>query len=186
MNKSFSSTCIVLFFIMICSSFFPLASAYDFGKGGPQFHYANPLRTLNPQSNTQPNYSFTIILPNNTSAHITGILSNSNYTALKNNIATMAVINIVPTNSPANLNYCPVALAILNGQDGYLNLVYNTTRNLDLTPMIYPDYCFVETGPNPIDGNGIIPVPEFPTSLLVLMIIPMILVVMIPYWKYHK
>lgn len=146
------------------------ASAEQFSYGpGPHFQYANPKATLNPQSSPSTDEVFTIILPDNNSPHIIGIFSPDNFTKLQNNIATMAVVNITPTNAPPNLNYCPVARAILEGQDGYLYLIYNKTSGKDLTDDVYPPSCYAETGPNPINGHGATPVPEFgPISAIVL------------------
>lgn len=140
-----------------------ISSAHaDFSYGsGPHFQYANPKATLNPQSSPSTDEAFTIILPDNNSPHVIGIFSPDNFTRLQNSIATMAVVNITPTNAPANLNYCPAALQILNGQDGYLYLIYNKTSGKDLTDLVYPPSCYTETGPNPINGHGAVPVPEF-------------------------
>lgn len=167
MNKLLAVLFVVAF-VTIVSSHFAYADIINFGKGGQQFHYGNPKATLNPQSSTSTNYFVTIILPDNNSPQITGILSNANYSLLQQNIATMAVVNIIPTNTPSNLDYCKTALSILEGQDGYLNLIYNVTKGVDLTGLVYPSMCYVETGKNPIDGQPISTPEFFGTSMIVL------------------
>lgn len=104
------------------------------------------------------------------------IVDQKNYTALKNNVGFFTACGdfnnglceppVVTTASPT-INYCPVALMILKNQDGYLNKTFTVAANgtviKDLTNYIYPSYCYTETGPNPINGNNVIPVPEFNT-----------------------
>ena len=141
------------------------ADAINYGKGGPQFHYANPFKTFQTAPNSD--WYVEIHLPANNATVITAILSPGNYTDLEQNIATMAVENISPTNVAPTTNYCPIALAILQGQDGYLSMYYNATTGFDRTNQIYPAYCIPETGTNPIDGQST--VPEFPFAQIILI-----------------
>ena len=136
-----------------------------FGNGGPHFQFN--IHAAIPQNITS--YHVTIILPNSTFPHIDKIISKDNFTSLQNNIATMAVVNIYPTNAQPSSNYCPIAKEILLGQDGYLGLIYNQTTNKDMTSFVYPPYCYIETGKNPINGQGLIPSPEFPGILFLIM-----------------
>lgn len=130
------------------------------------------------------NYFFQIIItPTGVQANDV-TLDQKNYTALKNNVGFFTACGgfnnglceppVVTSNSPT-MNYCPLAKMILVNQDGYLNKTYTVLANgtliKDLTGFIYPSYCYTETGPNPINGNHIVPVPEFPVNTLVLVAI---------------
>lgn len=133
-----------------------------------------------PQFQGVVNYFFHIIItPTGVQANdIT--LDQKNYTALKNNVGFFTACGgfnnglceppVVTQNSPT-MNYCPLAKMILINQDGYMNKTYTVSTNgtviKDLTGFIYPSYCYTETGPNPINGNNIVPVPEFPSGVIV-------------------
>lgn len=133
---------------------------------------------LNQNSGT--NEHVEIHLPANGAQTIDGILSPDNFTSLKANPAVMAVVNIYTTTASPTLNYCPNALYILQNQGTpeYLNKFYDVSKGLDLTGYVYPAYCYVESGNNPINGNGSQTVPEFgPVAALTLAIAVLSLVV---------
>lgn len=126
------------------------------------------------------NYFFEIIITPTGVKETNVVLSQSNYTALKNNVAFFTACGgfnnglcqppVITSSSPTT-NYCPLALKILLNQDGYISKLYNVTKGVDLTGYVYPSYCYTETGPNPINGQGIPSVPEFPTGLLVFTLV---------------
>jgi hypothetical protein len=185
-NKLLIGLAISLFITSACSptpSFATIPPTIEkmFGVGGSQFHYANPMRTLTPQATPFPNYEFDIMMPTG-SCDITGsfapgggclgssiILSNDNFTDLKSGVGTESVINIQSTSNAPTTGYCKLALYILTNQDGYLNRIYNSTTGVDLTPLVYPSYCWAETGPNLVDGKGPVPSPEFGFNMLPLI-----------------
>lgn len=125
---------------------------------------------LNAGTGPNLNEFVTINLPQNGAPVIQGILSHDNYTALENNVAVMRV-QFGTTSAPPTLNYCPQAKIILENQGvpSYLNKFYNDSETpiLNLTHFIYPDYCDIETGPNPVDHTyKITSVPEFNPALI--------------------
>ncbi len=145
----------VLAFLSILAFIFLLpayAEKIDFGNGGSQFQYV-PSNNTAPSTVTAPNYHVEIHLPQNGAMIIMGILSNGNFTHLKENIATMAVENIYTTTELPSLNYCPVAKYILDNQDGYYKRIAN------LTQYVLPVWCYKEVYPA---------VPEFPTLTSIL------------------
>lgn len=120
------------------------------------------LPELNRAITGQPqNWSLDVFLPDGT-CNVTGemdnhgncdvspiILSDANFTDLKNNPFVGSVQHIFSTSSGPVTNYCPVAKYVLTHQDGYFYHIEN------ITSLVYPDYCVPETGPSPY------PVPEF-------------------------
>lgn len=120
-------------------------------------------QTQNFQLGNNINYQFSIIITPTGTKETNVILSQDNYTALKNNVAFFTACGtfnnglcqppITTTASPTS-NYCPLAKLILTNQDGYLSKLYNQTSHLDLTSFVYPVYCHSETGPNPINGDS--------------------------------
>ena len=129
---------------------------------------------------TNINYFFEIIITPTGSQEKNVVLSPLNYTAIKNNVGFFTACGgfnnglceppVVTSSSPTT-NYCPLALMILNNQDGYISKLYNVTKGLDLTGYVYPSYCYPETGPNPINGNNTPAIPEFPFAAGVLIFV---------------
>jgi hypothetical protein len=78
------------------------------------------------------------------------VLSNDNFTAFKNNIAIMAVLNIHTTNQVVNTNYCPLAEYTLIHQDGY---AYKTKG---LEKYVVPGYCTSKLNPTPVPEFGLV------------------------------
>lgn len=172
----FKSVLLVLFLVVVTSitGFQAFGTSIDFSKcSTAQFHHCMeylPGQQHNITGAPQ-NWSFDIFLPDGT-CNVSGsmdnqgncnvspkILSDKNFTALKNNPFVGSVQNIFSTSSGPIINYCPVALYTLTHQDGYFYKVQNITN------LIYPDYCVSETGPNPF------PVPEFPQVLSIILAI---------------
>lgn len=118
-----------------------------------------PSQNLSNMSN--PNEYVHIIFPDNTAKQVMGVFNPENYTNLKNN-PTVMYVEFATTSSTPNLNYCPVGKASLLGQDGYLIKLYNPTAHINYTHLAYPDFCYTETGNNPIDGSGPKAIAEFP------------------------
>ena len=148
--------------------------------------------------NSTLNYQFNAMLPDGT-CNITGlqiagggctapmmILSPNNYTQTKEAPALMAMENIQQTGTAPNSNYCPFGLYMLTHQDGYLYLLYNTTTGVDLTGFVYPPTCYLETGPNPIDGNNTVTTPEFPNGISYMILIGLMSAIIIPTIMYQK
>jgi len=133
-----------------------------------------------PQNQTSPNWSVEIHLPPNNAQVIVGTFSDANMTFLKSNPAIMAVYTHT-TSAAANLDYCQTANYILlhQGTPEYLNKLYNMSRGLNLTNYVYPIWCQVESGPNPIDGNhsGILAAPEFGIISAAILAVSMVLVI---------
>lgn len=144
----------------------------------------NSYENTAPQNQTSPNWSVEIHLPQNGANVIVGTFNDANMTFLKQNPAIMAVYTHT-TSAAADLDYCQTANYILlhQGTPEYLNKLYNMSRGINLTNYVYPIWCQVESGPNPIDGNhsGIIPVPEFSQSAA-LLIFGLSVSVIIPVW----
>lgn len=135
------------------------ADSIDFSKcaQNPDHHCLAYLPQMNavPPA-TKPNWHVEIHLPQNSGQVLDKIISDDNFTALKNNIAVMAVVNIFTTTASTTSNYCPMAINILTNQGvpEYLAHFYNKTKGLDMTSLIYPIYCHIETGANPINGDN--------------------------------
>jgi len=141
----------------------------------------NSYENTAPQNQTNPNWSVEIHLPPNNAQVILGTFSDANMTFLKSNPAIMAVYTHT-TSAPADLDYCQTANYILlhQGTPEYLNKLYNMSRGLNLTNYVYPIWCQVESGPNPIDGNhsGIpSPIPEFGIISAAILAVSMVLVI---------
>src|SRR6185437_6052482 len=130
------------------------------------------------------NYFFQIIITPTGVQENNVVLAPLNYTAIKNNVGFFTACGgfnnglcepPVVTTSPPTSNYCPIAKMILVNQDCYLNKTYTVSSNgtviKDLTGFIYPSYCYTETGPNPINGNSIPSVPEFPIAAGILIFV---------------
>lgn len=135
-------------------------------------HCMIPFQSETITNNNGQDEAVVIHLPQNGAPVIEGVLSKDNYTALENNVAVM-MVQFTPTTLSPTLNYCPQAKIILENQGvpSYLNkfYVWNATTQLNLTHFIYPDYCNIETGANPIDGTDhIVPVPEFPNIVQII------------------
>lgn len=167
----------------------PFASAYatptiDFEKcaNNPDHHCYSYLPEENTGPQINPSWSFDSLLPDGT-CNIHGFIlnvggcslpplteSNDNWTRTKQNPAIMSITNIHTLSVNATTNYCPFGLYTLTHQDGYLIKLYDNSKSLDLTGYVYPAFCHIETGPNPIDGDSSISsIPEFPTIPLVLL-----------------
>ena len=145
------------------------ADKLDFSKCAvnPDHHCYSFSPKLNQIPTTgSPNWSFDIFMATN-ACNIKGtmdnqgncsvpsvIVSDDNYTNIKNNVGVESLENIHTVSSSPNTNYCPLGLFTLNNQDGYLYKVYNNQTGLDLTAFMYPSYCYPETGKNPINGQG--------------------------------
>jgi hypothetical protein len=166
---------LVSLFVTSACLLFSNAYAIDFSvcEANPSHHCYSFSPKLNEKGGL--NTHVTMFLPNNGAATIDGIYSPDNYTHLQNNIAVISVQNIYSTTSTPTLNYCPTSEYILENQGTptYLNKFYDGTPNdaSDLTSLIYLPYCYAETGPNPINGDSIIPVPEFGSILVVTLAI---------------
>lgn len=138
-----------------------------------------PLPELNQGNGTaNPNEFITANFPQNGSPVVEGVLSHDNFTKFENAVG-VARVTFSTTTMPVSLNLCPVDKLELESQDGYLGqYFYNTTRIpvLNLTHYIYPDFCYAETGPNPIDHSYIKPttVPEFGAVVQVIGLIAII------------
>lgn len=121
-----------------------------------------PAENVGPQVN--PNWHVTIVFPQTGAPTYDGVFTNDNFTYWKNNVAVMWVGNIFTTSASPTLNFCPLAkVSLMNqGVPQYLAKFYNTTSGLDLTNYVYPKWCHIESGSNPINGDNSIPaVPEF-------------------------
>lgn len=153
-----------LFILLACSSFFPSANAINWSicEAAANHHCVEIMPSS--VSSATPNYFVSVTFPQNGAPVISGVLSNGNYTSFEGDVGIMNVQLTATTSSP-NLNFCPLALASLEyqGTPSYLNKFYNASviPPLNMTHSIYPDYCYPETGPNPVDGSGATTVPEF-------------------------
>lgn len=148
-----------------------------------------PMPELN-QGNgtTNPNEFITAIFPQNGAPIVQGVLSHDNYTRFET-APGIARVTFSTTTIPPTLTFCTVAKAELQGQDGYLHYFYiwNATTHINMTHLIYPDDCYSETGPNPIDGSQIVKVPEFGPIVFIVSIIAMSFVVaLFPYGRFNK
>lgn len=133
------------------------------------------------QGTSSSNYYFAIIITPTGFQETNVVLSPLNYTALKNSVAFFTACGgfnnglcepPVATTAAPTTNYCPLAQMILLNQGDYISKLYNATSGKDLTGFIYPAYCYAETGPNPINGQGIPAIPEFgQTAAIVLAVI---------------
>jgi len=180
-NFPFSVTKKILIVLFLCvvtftTSYQAFGTSIDFGNCYQSTNHH--CIEYKPQLNQVPlgatsNMHVEIHLPANGANVIDGIFSQDNFTNLKQNPAVMAVMNIYTTTASPTLNYCPIALYILNNQGipEYLNHFYNVTNHVDLTGYVYPDSCIIESGPNPINGHHVIPVPEFPQVGIIVLAI---------------
>jgi hypothetical protein len=127
------------------------------------------------ETTTPPNWNFDVFMPDGT-CNITGvitniggctsnsiILSNDNFTALKNNVAIMTVLNIHTVHPVKTQNYCPLAEFTLLHEDGY------SYKIKGLEQYVLPNYCVVEL-------HG---VPEFSHVLTMAFVASMISVIAI-------
>ena len=79
----------------------------------------------------------------------------------------MSVENIQQTSNPVNTNYCPLAYSTVTHEDGYFYKIQNVLN------LVFPNYCYQELGS--------VTIPEFPSSLLIL-IIPIGIGILISTW----
>jgi len=158
---------IVAFTVLVFISYSEAFADYDFQKcyQSTNHHCLKYLPENNtaPMESTSSNWHVEIHLPQNGAQTIDGVFSSDNFTSLKSNPAVMAVVNIYTTTASPSLNYCPNAKYILENQGTpqYLDRFYNVSKGVDLTGYVYPSYCYIESGANPINGQGIPAVPEF-------------------------
>lgn len=131
----------------------------------------------NPPLETHVDYMFNIFLPDGT-CNITGhmmsdgscnvpelVLDESNYTALKNNVAFMTVLSQQTTAKPTT-NYCPLAQNIWDHQTpDYQAKLLSPTNLFD---KVIPPYCDQELGK---------PIPEFGSFGAVILAISVISVI---------
>lgn len=158
--------------ITLISVFLASLTVPVFASADPNFiqspqERAKIFQKLQLLQSSNSNYLFSIIITPTGEKQNNIVLSPDNLTAIRNNVAFFTACGtfdnglcqppVLTTATPTN--YCGLALWILNNQDGYLSKLYNTTSGKDLTPLVYPNYCFAETGKNPINGQGPSPNP---------------------------
>lgn len=159
---------ITLVSIFLASSTIPVFAFSDPNFIQSPQDRAKLFQKLQLSQSSNSSYLFSIIITPTGAKQTNVILSPDNLTAIKNNVAFFTACGdfnnglcqppVLTTANP-NSNYCPLAKFILTNQDGYLSKLYNQTSGKDLTPLVYPNYCFVETGSNPVNGQGPSPNP---------------------------
>ena len=166
---------VILGLILIGGGGAVYADTINFDKCGFKqcFEYSPELNEKTPKESTSIHWANDIFLPSGECNFVGSInpingectapaiiLDDKNQTALKNNVAVMAVKNIHTTSAPVTSNYCPVAKFVLLGQGDYIpkRIPFN------MTGFVYPSYCYGETGPSPF------PVPEFKQTASIFVI----------------